>query len=61
MEIRRLNNQGLIMATKLKTQTYKNANSAVKGAKKRGETKVTFILAVGKPMKAPMKGNKNGK
>lgn len=43
------------MTSTKKTDTYKDANSALKGAKKRGEPSVTFMIAVGKPMP------KNGK
>lgn len=39
-----------------KTDTYKDANSAVKGAKKRGEPSVSFMIAVGKPKEKMAKG-----
>ena len=39
-----------------KTTTYKDANSAVKGAKKRGEPSITFMVAIGKPK--PMRGQR---
>ena len=41
-----------------KTQTYKDANAALKGAKKRGEPSVTFMIAVGKPKMLPKKGQR---
>jgi hypothetical protein len=41
-----------------KTQTYKDANEAVKGAKKRGEPSVTFMVAVNKPKGLPMRGGR---
>ena len=41
-----------------KTQTYKDANEAVKGAKKRGEPSITFMVAVGKPKGLPMRGGR---
>ena len=44
------------MSSAKKTDTYKDANSAVKGAKKRGEPTVTFMIAVGKPL--PKRGQR---
>ena len=44
------------MSSAKKTDTYKDANSAVKGAKKRGEPAVTFMIAVGKPL--PKRGQR---
>lgn len=44
------------MSSTKKTDTYKDANSAVKGAKKRGEPAVTFMIAVGKPL--PKRGQR---
>jgi hypothetical protein len=44
------------MSSGKKTDTYKDANSAVKGAKKRGEPAVTFMIAVGKPL--PKRGQR---
>jgi hypothetical protein len=41
-----------------KTQTYKDANEAVKGARKRGEPSITFMVAVGKPKMLPKKGQR---
>jgi hypothetical protein len=41
-----------------KTQTYKDANEAVKGARKRGEQSITFMVAVGKPKMLPKKGQR---
>jgi hypothetical protein len=41
-----------------KTQTYKDANEAVKGARKRGEPSITFMIAVGKPKSLPKKGQR---
>ena len=44
-----------------KMDTYKDANAAVKGAKKRKEPTVTFTLAVSKakPVKKMAKGGKS--
>jgi hypothetical protein len=44
------------MSGSKKTDTYKDANSAVKGAKKRGEPSVTFMMAIAKPKAMPMRG-----
>ena len=55
MEIRRFYQKGYKMK---KTTTYKDANSAVKGAKKRGEPSITFMVAVGKPKAMPMRGQR---
>jgi hypothetical protein len=41
------------MASAKKSDVYKNADSAIKGAKKRGEPSITFMLAVGKPKPMP--------
>lgn len=42
-----------------KKTTFKDANTALKGAKKRGEPSVTFMIAVGKPMKSmPKRGQR---
>ena len=41
-----------------KTQTYKDANEAVKGARKRGEPSITFMVAVGKPKMLPKRGQR---
>jgi hypothetical protein len=46
------------MSSTKKTDTYKDANSAVKGAKKRGEPSVTFMIAVGKPKPMPKRGQR---
>jgi hypothetical protein len=46
------------MSSTKKTDTYKDANSAIKGAKKRGETSVTFMVAVGKPKPLPKRGQR---
>ena len=45
------------MSSAKKTDTYKDANSAVKGAKKRGETSVTFKMAA-KPAALPQRGQR---
>jgi hypothetical protein len=44
-------------APKMK-DTYKDANAAVKGAKKRGEPTITFMVAVGKPKPLPKRGQR---
>jgi hypothetical protein len=41
-----------------KKDVYKDANSAIKGAKKRGETSITFSLGVGKPKSLPQRGQR---
>ena len=41
-----------------KTQTYKDANQALKGAKKRGEPSITFMVAVNKLKGLPMRGGR---
>jgi hypothetical protein len=46
------------MSTSKKMDTYKNADSAIKGAKKRGEPTITFMLAVGKPKSLPKRGQR---
>jgi hypothetical protein len=45
------------MSSAKKTDTYKDANSAVKGAKKRGEPSVTFTMAA-KPAALPKRGQR---
>lgn len=42
--------------TSKKTDTYKDANSAVKGAKKRGEPSITFKTSTAKPL--PKRGQR---
>ena len=49
------------MTSTKKTDTYKDANSALKGAKKRGEPSVTFMIAVGKPKAMPVRGSRTAK
>jgi hypothetical protein len=46
------------MSSAKKTETYKDASSAIKGAKKRGEPSVTFMLAVKAPKPLPKRGQR---
>lgn len=46
------------MSSSKKMDVYKDESSALKGAKKRGETSVTFMLAVGKPKPLPKRGQR---
>lgn len=47
------------MSSSKKTDVYKDANSAMRGAKKRGEPSITFMLAVGKPKPLPKRGQRS--